>query len=230
MTTLIAPFPSDANYHLLSGQGLSPVDFERYDSVRLAGLPISSNSTGMVHSEQMFPLDGPIRRGISSVTRGEQIENHSKLTLHSVCVLKRLTPDESDRKKHEFDGRWIGDLLPGQSLPLVMASLPSDKPPFADDRATEARTHGRDRLNLEPMFRLALDQKNIDKGEMRLVGRIDELLPGEAVTPSASQIRGATLVVAHLKYGPLPTPEKDRNTKQDIKSTEQSEENGPIEL
>ncbi len=80
------------------------------------------------------------------------------------------------------------------------------------------------------MFRLALDQKNIDNGETRLVARVDELLPGEAITPSASQVRGATLVVAHLRYAPLPTPERDRNTKQEIKSTEQSEENGPIEL
>ncbi|HEX5472907.1 MAG TPA: hypothetical protein VFW73_13530, partial [Lacipirellulaceae bacterium] len=38
-TTLIAPFPSDANFQLLTGQELSAVDFQRYDNVRLTGFP-----------------------------------------------------------------------------------------------------------------------------------------------------------------------------------------------
>ena len=49
---------------------LTPVDFQRYDDVRLVGLPISSNSTGMVHSEQMHTLDGPIRLGKSAALGG----------------------------------------------------------------------------------------------------------------------------------------------------------------
>ena len=37
--------------------------------VRLAGLPISSNSTGMVHSEQMTTLDGVERTFRSDMAR-----------------------------------------------------------------------------------------------------------------------------------------------------------------
>jgi hypothetical protein len=70
------------------------------------------------------------------------------------------------------------------------------------------------------MFRLALDPKNIVDGESRLVARFDEVLPGELISPSAAQVRGATLVVAHLRYAPLQTPDKDANSRQDIKATE----------
>ena len=70
------------------------------------------------------------------------------------------------------------------------------------------------------MFRLALDPKNIDEGETRLVARVDEVLPGQTITPAASQVRGATLVVAHLQVRRRsPPPEKDRNTRRDIKAT-----------
>ena len=55
---------------------------------------------------------------------------------------------------------------------------------------------------------------------MRLVARVDEVLPGETITPAASQVRGATLVVAHLEYARLPPPEKDQNTRRDIKATD----------
>ncbi|HVT30823.1 MAG TPA: hypothetical protein VHE81_22650, partial [Lacipirellulaceae bacterium] len=152
MTTLIAPFPSDANFQLLTGQGLTAVNFQRYDDVRLTGLPISSNSTGMVHSEQMLSLGGPIRIGTSLATNAKQVENHSKLELRSACLVKREGAD--------LKGRWIGDLLPGQSAPLEMFRISTDKP-FADDRNKEATIHHDERLDLEPMFRLALDPHNI---------------------------------------------------------------------
>jgi hypothetical protein len=88
---------------------------------------------------------------------------------------------------------------------------------FAQERVEEGRLRG-ERLNLEPMFRLALDPRNMDEGEVRLVARVDEVLSGETITPAASQVRGATLVVAHLKYAALPPPRKDLNVKRDIKA------------
>jgi hypothetical protein len=72
------------------------------------------------------------------------------------------------------------------------------------------------RLNLEPMFGLALDVTKFEPGEKRLVARIDEVLAGETTSPAASQIRGAVLVVAHLDYGPRPEPLPDLNTRLDV--------------
>ena len=224
LTTLIAPFPADmiaSDFQLLSGQRLSPINFRRYESVQLNGIPVSSNSTGMVHSEQMLALDGPIQ--ITSIpAKGDQLENRSSMDLHSVCVVERVGS--------ELKGCWIGDLLSGQSLPLMTSHLPADKRPFVDERTRETQAARRDRLNLEQMFQLALDSKNIEDGETRLIARFDEVLPGEAITPAASQVRGATLVVAHLRYASPPTPEKDANTRQDIKATETEPVARPIRL
>ena len=41
-----------------------------------------------------------------------------------------------------------------------------------------------------------------------------------AAAGSLVSVRGATLVVAHLRYAPLQTPDKDANTRQDIKASE----------
>ncbi|MCC7475053.1 MAG: hypothetical protein IT425_06630 [Pirellulales bacterium] len=230
-TTLIAPFPRDVNFQMLIGEGLSGVDFQRYDDVRLVGVPISSNSTGMIHSEQMHTLDGPIRLGKSTALGNSQIENRSKLDLHSVCVVYKPTTAEAARGRR-LEGRWIGSLLAGQSASTTerMSSLPENKVAFEDERKSETNTFRTPQLDLETMFKLALDPKYIDEGELRLVARCDEVLPGETISPAASQLRGATLVVAHLAYSPLPPPEKDLNTRQDIKRTNDKPDTDSVDL
>jgi hypothetical protein len=220
MTTLIAPFPRDP-YLSDANQGISPIDFQRYDHVRMTGLPISSNTTGMVHSEQMLPLDGPIRIGQSTAARSPQIENLSTMVIHSACVVKR--------NERNVQGRWIGNLMPGGSVPLAMPTISGEKI-FAKERDEEAKTTKTARLNLEPMFRLALDPNNMAIGETRLIGRVDEVMPGQDVTPAASQVRGANLVVAHLEYAPPPTPKKDVNTRLDVKETDNTGDATPIEF
>ena len=133
LTTLAGPFPTKEDYQLLGGQGITSIDFLRYDDVRLSGVPISSNSTGMVHSEQIFSLDGPIRLGRSS-TGAYQIENRSKFLLRSACSVAPADCAEVERGGRGFEGRFCGQLMPGQSLPISerMSTLAADKPAFAD--------------------------------------------------------------------------------------------------
>jgi hypothetical protein len=248
LTTLAAPFATQKDYQLIRGQGLTSVDFQRYDDVRLAGLPISSNSTGMVHSEQIFTLDGPIQIGKSTALGGTQIENRSKFQLRSVCVVRRPTPDDRPPLGIKLYGKWIGEMMPGQSIALSYQPLEIDERPsvrvpansvnpnsrlegaFDQQRAEEGKLFS-DRLNLEPMFRLALNPNHMEPGEERLVARIDEVLPGEVISPSASQVRGATLVVAHLNYAPLPAPQKDLNIRRDIRADDpEPSEDEPVEF
>ncbi len=220
LTTLAAPFSTGSDFRMLRGQGYQSIGFQRYDNVRLVGMPISSNSTGMVRSEQMFVLKGPIRAGQSAALGSRQIENRSQFELHSACIVRRPTRGEASRtgNPRRIEGRWVGQLLPGQSAPMSLSTLDTKKPLFAENRAEQQRLERIERLNLEPMFRLALDPQHIEEGEMRFVARIDEVLPGQSITPAASQVRGATLVVAHLEYAPLPPPRADANSKQDIKT------------
>jgi hypothetical protein len=232
MTTLAAPFPADENFSMLRGQGLQDVDYRRYDDVQLAGMPISSNSTGMVHSEQMMTLDGPIRLGRSAARGGEQIENLTKLTLDSVCVVRRPLPEDRAASGNTLYGKWIGTISAGQSMPISLLPIEAEDKtaPFAAERRTEQQARGGERLNIEPMFRLALDPQYMEPGETRLVARIDEILPGEDIRPSASQVKGATLVVVHLTYAAPPPPRPDKNTRKDVKAEEEkSEDAEPVE-
>jgi hypothetical protein len=212
MTTLAAPFPRALDDPIYTSQQRTPVDFERNDTVRLAGLPIASNSTGMVHSEQMLPLEGAIRLGKSKALGQDQIENRSQFTLRSAAILHKTS-------KGLLKGMWIGELAPGRSVSLQLPtlSLEENEVAFTQDRANEGLLHP-NRLNLEPMFALALEPTWIDTGETRLVARVEEVLPGQTISPSSTQVRGAAIVVAHLDYGEFPTPQPDRNTKQDVKS------------
>ncbi|HEY4232469.1 MAG TPA: hypothetical protein VGM76_03520 [Lacipirellulaceae bacterium] len=218
LTTVAAPFPLGADLSKLKTLTRATVDYERYDKVRLAGLFISSNTTNMVHSEQMLPLAGMIRLGKSKVQNNTQIENRSQFPLRSVAIVRRPNLDEQKRGRAVLEGVWIGELRPDESALVAFAplSLSKDQVAFADERTAEDRLQHATRLDLERMFRLALDPENLEPGEKRLVARVDDLLPGETVSPAASQIRGATLVVAHLEYAPLPKPRPDLNIRQDI--------------
>jgi hypothetical protein len=225
LTTVAAPFAFKIDSARLTP---STVDFERYDKVRLAGLFIGSNTTNMVHSEQMLPLGGPIRLGKSKAQNNTQIENRSQFTLRSVAIVQRPNLSEQKRGHNALEGAWIGELRPDDSAPVSIEPLvfTKDQVPFADERAAERRLQSSTRLDLERMFRLAIDPENIEPGEKRLVARVDEVLPGETVSPAASQIRGATLVVAHLEYGPLPVPRPDLNIRKDV-ATDKSKDDEP---
>ena len=222
LTAVAAPFPTSANPQGTGGAGNSVCDFQRYDAVRLSGVFVPSNSTNMVHSEQMLLLDGAIQLGASQSQRRQQIENRSQFHLRSVAIVERTSREEEQNKQRPAEpglrGIWIGELRPGTSaLMTVLRPLiaDKDKSPFADERAAEERLQHTPRLDLEPTFRLALDVNSFEPGEKRLVARVDEVLPGETISPAASQIQGAVLVIAHLSYGPRPEPEPDLNTRLD---------------
>jgi hypothetical protein len=221
LTTLAAPFPASENDPMLSRMTRMPLDFQRQDTVRLTGLPVSSASTNFVRSEQMFPLDGAIRLGTTKAGGMPQIENLTQFKLESVAIVERPATDSRDQR---LRGMWIGELLPGKSIAKLrrMSFVTDEKTPFAKDRADEARRQSGQRLDLEPMFQLALARANIEPGETRLVARIDKVLPGQTITPVASQIRGANLVVAHLQYAPLAQKpaRPDKNTRQEVKAAQ----------
>jgi hypothetical protein len=223
LSALAAPFPANPDFELLAGQTREDVDFQRYDKVRLTGLPILSNSTSMVHSEQMFTLDGPIQLGLSKVGSRERIENRSQLHLQSLGIVRRPAEGERMPGGEGLLGMWIGDLPPDQAVPIALLPLRVGKGqvPFATEREAEAQRRGVERLDLEPLFRLAYDGTDLEPGEMRLVARSDGVMRGETVSPEASQTRGATLVVAHLLYGPLPPPVPDLNTRQSVTNNNQ---------
>lgn len=217
-TAVAAPFPTDTQVR--GPVSSSTCEYERYDAPRLKGVFVPSNTTNMVHSEQMFVLDGAIRLGRSVSQNQLQIENRSQHLLSSVALVERTSrEEEAEGEKPRLRGMWIGELRPGESKPAFFDQsivVEKGEAAFQAERATEEKLRDASGVDLEPMFRLALNVKNFEPGEKRLVGRIDEVLAGQKIEPAASQVKGGVLVVAHLEYGPRAEPKPDLNTSRDV--------------
>jgi hypothetical protein len=85
-------------------------------------------------------------------------------------------------------------------------------------------------MNVDVLLQLAFrfadkhDPLAARREETRLVGVIDEALPGMEILPEASQRKGATVVVAHLQYGALADMLPDVNSPADVVTQAQSDE------
>ncbi|MBN1854384.1 MAG: hypothetical protein JW829_16760, partial [Pirellulales bacterium] len=207
-TSLIQPFPVKADYELIQNQAFSDVVFRKHQDVRLTGFNVSSNTTNMVRSEQIVDLEGMIRLGTNSLGHPLLI-NGSQWDMADVAIVQR----PNDSKK--LLGCWVGRLKAGVSSTIRLEPL-SAAPPFVKERKEEARSRPVEDIHMDSLIQLALDTATIDPGEIRMVGRVEGILPGIKITPDASQVRGAALIVSHLKPGNLRPPKPDINYRVDV--------------
>ncbi|HUY36499.1 MAG TPA: hypothetical protein VMV69_27430 [Pirellulales bacterium] len=184
--------------------------------VTLEGLAISSNTTGMVHSEQMLALAGGVRCERLAEDR-YQLTNETGLALEAAGVVGAAK------------ACWIGTLVPGASTTVELRPRP-EKPEdlFAAElvgASVGAGLESRGGFNIHHLLRLA--QQEGLRRELRLVAFTREDMPGLTIVPSAAQARQLTLVVAHLDFGPEPAPANDANLAPDPRKIDPS--NGPAE-
>ncbi len=227
----VLPLSKKKDFQLLIGQGRSNVEYRQEGQVSLNGFDISSNSTGLIHSEQMADLGGAILvKGTLGVDG--QIENGTKLNLTSAGVIRK-------RPDGEVELGWIGDLPAGSSQKLL-ETLPWKLGRFREVQETQAdgqvATVQKYEFRSGPFFPDAagtgdlareeqwtkgrvlrelfgvLQAENLFKnGDVRLFAWTADEIPGAHTDPAASQIRRAVLVVAHLEYARLPAPRPDTN-------------------
>jgi hypothetical protein len=90
--------------------------------------------------------------------------------------------------------------------------VPGSETSFSDEPSFENTSEGDrpDWINLQAF----LDElggydwgRPEDAGELRLVAWADGPMPGQELEPEVDRHRGFTLVVAHLRYGPTPSPD-----------------------
>jgi len=220
-TAVAMPFPDDDKNPLKLGDRSTQVIFEKNRETHLRGLTVSSVNRRTVFSEEMHELEGTLRLGMSS--RGhQQVENFSGYHLKQVAVIHR----SFDRNGQvQYRGSWIGDLRSGNSAVLGFTSIgyTPEELPFADDRKQATQGSSADQLGMDALVKIAFrfpeaeDIRLQQQEEYRLVALIDNVMPGTKVAPAASQIQGATVVLAHLKFGELPSPVPDVNSIADVK-------------
>jgi hypothetical protein len=221
-TTLALPFPSDLSFTLRPGQSVDTVTYHGEPAVQLADFGVSSNSTSLLHSEQMIDLGGPIEYvaatldDATSQTNSATLTNRTNLDLKRAGVLRR-TSDGT------FQIAWIGDLPPGRKSKLSFEALKEQEKLPAEwsfDLISAGAERG-PKLSLEPLAQLVRQSKTLEPGETRLIALIDHPLAGLQVDPASSQTtRGGTLMVVNLESPALVAhpPKPDQNMHLDVAS------------
>lgn len=161
----------------------------------LEGLSIDSNNTRLVHTEQMIDVGG----GISLDAQGDLI-NDTDYELYDAFVVEKTDIDN-------VRVAMIGPCTPGSKVKLRF-----------QDVATPAITDELPMQTIRMLRRLASPTAMRDDS-MRMVARIDSSLPGMSIVPEANQADAQTIVLAHLKHAPYPTPEMDVNLVPQIRKS-----------
>jgi hypothetical protein len=188
-SALIGPFPSGEAV----GRQRYEMTLRRESNVSAEGFNVSSNSTGIVHSEQMFDLGGAIQLVGSPGT--ERVTNGSTLSLAGAVVIQRTAANR-------LKAAWIGELAAGEDALLkFVATKQADalKRHVRQSQAFVSSSDSPDML-LDRMLGLAHNHRPLKPGESRLIAWTKEEVPGMQVSPVASQVRRATMVVVHLNY------------------------------
>ncbi|HVU86980.1 MAG TPA: hypothetical protein VHD36_06650 [Pirellulales bacterium] len=182
-----------------SGTGASTVA-----PVQLRDLAVSSNATGMIHTEEMYALAGPLTLTRTTGSGTCQLHNGTGLRLHDAMIVER-----NERRA------TLGTLEPGAettfSLPVAgkWSDIAGREKPAPAAPQTASRT-----IELSELDNLA--RRSIGAEELCLIAWTDDDLPGLNVKPAATQSRHAAIIVAHLSYGPPPPIQIDFNSRAQV--------------
>jgi hypothetical protein len=222
-TATVAPFVTKPDFRLGMHESIKNVSFRREpqknEEARLSGFTVDSNTTGMVHSEQMFDMGGAWRLA-GDENQGLLVSNGTPLPLRQAGVLRRLPHGQ-------LQAAWIGELKPKNSAPLNFQPINDDNvrfPQWEESPVTAQRTAADGELKLDRLFSLAAGRLRLLRGETRLIGWTDMHLPGVRYQPEASQAQRRTLVLVHLQQGELPGFQSDANLKIDLEADVQEDD------
>jgi hypothetical protein len=128
-TALAAPFPAgQRDDSLLSIQNYIDVSFRRDKDTSLSGVQVSSNSTGMVHSEQLLPLgtsDKSVEtlRLVGDEAKGYSVSNTTDLVLRDIGVFRRGSQIGSRDAAPQIEAAYISQLDAASSAILKFSPV-----------------------------------------------------------------------------------------------------------
>lgn len=147
-SALALPFPAtQQSESLLTISNYSNVVFRRDKETALRGVQVSSNSTGMVHSEQMLTLGANPKvteslQLIGDDSTGFSIRNTTDLTLRDVGVFRRvdlpmsgLTPTAV-----QIETAYVARIEPATSAPVRFIPLAEDEAETEQPRITNSKS------------------------------------------------------------------------------------------
>ncbi len=208
-SALAQPFSLDPSAERLRLQTRQTVDLRQAKTVQLTGFPVLSNSTGMIHSEQMFTIAGPIYlAGLEG--QALRVVNESQFDLRDVGLVR-------SRGEDGVEAAVLDRLPSGGSAVLRFepAGLTTLRQTWDQSESTvQVRGHGQ--VSLRSLLELALEQLN--DCDLRLVGWTDQQVPGVSIRPRASQETFRTFLLAHLRYRALGEPQGDVAKYPEIKA------------
>lgn len=214
------PFAADLTYQRRPTDSFYQSQLHRDEQMALRNVQVQSNSTEMVHGEQMLDLQGALTLSGDS-QKGWRFENDSFLTLQGAAIIRR--------NGDQYEAAYLGELVPGaQSSARFSGSAASPTWPKEWDEspvlAPQGSQSARGEVRLHGLARLAATQLKLQEGDARLIAWSSEQLPGLQVLPSAAQKKSYTLIVAHLDRGVLPPPSRDDNHRSDVVNDEITKE------
>jgi hypothetical protein len=199
------------------GQQTRKLTCRRREQVTLSGFYVGSNSTGLVHNEEMLDVGG----GISLVENKDNtcnVVNRSTLNLHGVGLLRKTALGE-------LEAAWIGDVPSQNASQALGTSVPrwnilSDGDAakrlwasYREESPMSASNPPQGTLSLRGLLDIGQNIQDLGPGEVRLIGWSDGDLPGLSIKPAAPQAKRGILVIAHLRYGFGDSPQPDANLK-----------------
>ncbi len=227
---LVQPFPMSL---MGSNQAYRHDDVERLryqaaEKVRLDGFQVISNSTGVMHSEQMIDCGGAI--ALTHDAGGSiEVTNRTSFPLTAVALLRRARDVGVGRPRFRF--AWLGDIDAGASADGTFRTVQAEDwmrawsgaagPQVADGSGREVAGQWlfgdpRSELVAGPWRERLLRAEDLEPGDTRLFAVVaDREIPGLSIYPVSKQSRYAALVVANLKMAPPPVPESDKNAPKD---------------
>ncbi len=174
--------------------------------VQLEPLTVYSNSTEMIHAEQMIALSGGITLEPAVDGKPQQLMNATELTLKSTLLVRNEAGDISYAWLDEVDPKSLKNVTFSAAQASELRANWDAKP---ETMTSVSSSETDDSLWIGGILRELLNRTPLMPGQSRLFAYTDDR-PGEmTITPHEDQFDGRCVIVAHLsthQLGPV-TPD-----------------------
>ncbi len=188
--------------------------------MRLEPVTVRSNSTEMLHAEQMVSLPGGLLYGIPDGAAPETaaIKNTTGLVLKGCCLVRR---DASG----QIQIAWIGDMVDANSRTAtfvnadvdgvwqhwnrdIITQHPDNRPEDSDKPAGDSKAN---ELLMGDLLRELINSVPLVAGQVRLLGYTDDRPGKMELEPGDGRLDTRTVVMAHLRPAPWGPVTRDTN-------------------